>query len=245
MMANAASSIDRVRPAARPWERKSLALAFAMAWLHHFDLSLSPAKVPQLRAHDVRACFKRGQRRPSRTGAVDASVHACSRLARALAIDARKLLFFIETCVALRGVAGLSLAVSVEIVKAGRIGRHLRGTGSMARGQAVCSGVYWCHGVPVSSHPVLLSPLPGKGSGLGIWDHVLFETVLAQRWMLNSACTCLQLGSADTGYEPKPTDPISRSFHYESIKLKLRYIPENSNKLLAWKLKKHGGKQSK
>jgi len=119
-----------------------------MAWLHHLDLSLSPAKAPRLTYARASKGGSAGPAVSLQPGAVNASVHACSRLARALAIDARSF-FFSQRRVWHSGVwqVCLSLAVSVEIGKAGRIGRHLRGTGSMARGQAVqrcATGVMAC-----------------------------------------------------------------------------------------------------
>jgi hypothetical protein len=48
----------------------------------------------------------------------------------------------------------------------------------------VCSGVTWWHGAPVSSSP----RAEVSTARQRFWDHVLLETVLAQRWMLNSAC---------------------------------------------------------
>jgi len=95
----------------------------------------------------------------------------------------------------------LSLAVSVEIGKAGRIGRHLRGTGSMARGQAVAVVLcYWCHGMPVSSHPV-----PCKGSRPGDWAsgtmYSLRQFLLSDGCLFRHVPTCsLKVENADTVY---------------------------------------------
>ena len=119
-----------------------------MAWLHHLDLSLSPAKAPRL---TYARASKGGQRRPGRIAATGGRQceRACMQPTGPCTGDRCTQLLFFHRDVWHSGVwqVCLSLAVSVEIGKAGRIGRHLRGTGSMARGQAVqrcATGVTAC-----------------------------------------------------------------------------------------------------
>jgi hypothetical protein len=87
----------------------------------------------------------------------------------------------------------------------------------------------------VSSDAVLLSPLHGNRR---------LKTVLAQRRMLNSACT-LPVGGREKqtlgGYEPKLDEPsLDRSTKSTNFSM-------NSNRLVAWKLKENieGIKQTK
>ena len=89
----------------------ALALAFAMAHGLATPLGSFPFACQSTAAH-VRACFKRGQRRPGRIAATGGRQceRACMQPTGPCTGDrCTQLLFFTETCVALRGVAGLSV----------------------------------------------------------------------------------------------------------------------------------------